>query len=269
LAQYQDQDYIRGFYNTVLGEPFTESSAQIQRSEIEAAMDKGTRYTPDVNKDQPVFLGLDFGNICHLVLGREIDDRFEFFHFEQIPVLSLYERMKELRADYSIIQGCIDRVPFIPTANMLRDESAGILMPVFYSGTASIAPAFDELKQIDYYRVNRTNSLDRIRALLVNSQAVISGYGSYKETIISHLRDMVRDEQPEREPEWKKLNGNDHFFHAMGYCQLARRVCDHMYTRGGTSLMSNALVSSMKIPGIGSGLTVNAGADKISRLGVR
>jgi phage terminase large subunit GpA-like protein len=34
LSQYQDQDYLRGFYNTVLGEPFTESSAQIQRSEI-------------------------------------------------------------------------------------------------------------------------------------------------------------------------------------------------------------------------------------------
>ncbi len=43
LAQYQDQDYLRGFYNTVLGEPFTESSAQLQRSEIEVAMKKGTQ----------------------------------------------------------------------------------------------------------------------------------------------------------------------------------------------------------------------------------
>jgi hypothetical protein len=270
LAQYQDQDYLRGFYNTVLGEPFTESSAQIQRAEIETAMASGTRGTPAVAKDVPVFLGLDFGNVCHLVLGRELpDSKFEFFHFEQIPILNLLERLSEIRQDYSIVQGCIDRMPFIPTANALRDSSAHVLMPVFYAGTAGIAPVLDEFQQVDFYRVNRTNCLDRVRTLIVQANAVISGYGGYKETVITHLRDMVRDEQPEKEPEWKKLNGNDHFFHAMGYCMLARRVCEHMYTRANSGmLMANALISSMPIPAVTGALTVNVKADRIGRLGV-
>ena len=268
LSQYQDQDYLRGFYNTVLGEPFTESSAQLQRNEIVAAMDAGQGSTPTVSKDEPVFLGLDFGNVCHLVLGREIsDNRFEFFHYEQIPITNLMERLTSIRSDYSIVQGCIDRMPFIPTANALRDSSSYTLMPVFYAGMASIAPVMDELQQIDYYRINRTNCLDRVRTAITNKQAVISGYGGYKETVITHLRDMVRDEQPEKEPEWKKLNGNDHFFHAMGYCLLARRVCEHMYTKMSSSLMANALIGSMALPGSNVSLNNNLSAAKVGRLG--
>lgn len=270
LAKYQQQDYMRGFYNTVLGAPFTESSAQLQREEIEAAMAKGTQGTPEVSKDTPIFLGLDFGNICHLVLGREIEGgHFEFFHFEQIPITSLYERLTEIKRDYSIVQGCIDRQPFVPTANALRDESAGVLMPVFYAGNAPISPALDETGVIDYYRVNRTQCLDRVRTVITNRAAVISGYGANRETVISHLRDMVRDEMPEVEAVWKKLNGNDHFFHAMGYCMLARRVCEHIYTRQSSGLMSNAILTGFQLPGSNVHLarrTMSAG--KIARLGV-
>jgi len=270
LAQYQDQDYLRGFFNTVLGEPFTESSAQLQRPEIEHAMSKGSAGTPTVTKDETVFLGLDFGNICHLVLGHETNDGgFHFFHFEQIPLVNVLERINEIRKDYSIVQGCIDRMPFIPTANALRDSSAYTLMPVFYAGMASVAPVLDELQQIDYYRVNRTNALDRVRSVIVNKQAVISGYGGYKETVITHLRDMVRDEQPEKEPEWKKLNGNDHFFHAMGYCLLARRVCEHMYTKVTSSLMSTAVIKPIDWPGVSNINLINAGAKRMARFGAK
>lgn len=270
MSKYQQQDYMRGFYNTVLGDPYTESSAQIQRSEIETAMVAGTRDTPAVSKDEPVFLGLDFGNICHLVLGRELNNgKFEFFHFEQIPITALYERLTNIREQYSIIQGCIDRQPFIPTANALRDESAGTLMPVFYAGNAPISPAMDETGAIDYYRVNRTQALDRVRTLITNNAAVLSGYGTNKETVITHLRDMVRDEAPEVEAVWKKLNGNDHFFHAMGYCLLARRVCEHIYTRASSGLMSSAIMTSFAMPGSTVNLTRNLGVSKIARLGVR
>lgn len=270
MSKYQQQDYMRGFYNTVLGEPFTESSAQLQREEIEFAMSKGTREVPEVTKDTPVFLGLDFGNICHLVLGRELPDgQFEFFHFEQIPMPSLYERLTEIRRDYSIVQGCIDRQPFIPTANALRDESAGVLMPVFYAGNAPISPALDETGGIDYYRVNRTQSLDRVRTVITNRAAVISGYRANRETVITHLRDMVRDEMPEVEAVWKKLNGNDHFFHAMGYCLLARRVCDHIYTRASSGLMSNAILTGATLPGVKVNFTPRSvSAGRVGRLGV-
>jgi hypothetical protein len=83
---------------------------------------------------------------------------------------------------------------------------------------------------------------------------------------------MVRDENPEKpeaEPEWKKLNGNDHFFHAMALSLLARRVCEHVYTFDTQSLLANVMVDSMKTPGVTGHLLGNGGASKMHNLGAR
>lgn len=269
LAKYLEKDHPRGFFNTVLGEPYTESSAQIQRADIEACLaPSGNR--PDVGSDRPVFLGLDMGQVCHLVLLTEGDDgKLDFVLFEQIPILMLAERLRELRQIYSIVQGCVDRYPYTPTVDAFRDESGGIIMPVHYGGNAIIAPKLDELGSTIYYTANRTATLDRVRTVINNQQTVLAGYGPYKETIITHLRDMVRDEKPEEEPEWKKLNGNDHFFHAMALALLSRRVCEHVYTQDLSSLLSTVALIGVQLPGVSTSLNPNVGAGRVARLGVR
>lgn len=269
LAKYQQQDFIRGFHNTVLGEPFTESSAQLQRHEIEKVMEP-TGTIPNISKDTPVFMGLDMGQVCHLTLHTfsEEDAKPRFVLFEQIPIFLLHERLQELRQIYSIVQGCADRFPYTPTVDALRDQTAGIIMPVMYGGNAIITPHRDETGCIDYYRANRTSALDRVRTVITNLQAVIGGYGAYKETIITHLRDMVRDEKPESEPEWKKLNGNDHFFHSMGLSLLARRICEHVYSHNSNVLMSSVILSGVPLQSRTDNLLGTVGASKVSRLGV-
>lgn len=268
LGEYLSKDFIRGFHNTVLGDPFTESSAQMQRNEIEKCM-APTGNIPDVGKDVPVFLGLDLGQVCHLTLHTldESDGKEHWLLFEQVPIFQLEERLRELRKIYSIVQGCADRYPYTPTVDALRDETAGTIMPVAYGGKSVLAPHFDETKSIDYYNANRTSALDGVRTSIVNQRAVLAGYGPYRETIITHLRDMVRDEKPEAEPEWKKLNGNDHFFHSMALSRLARRVCEHVYTHNTQSLMSTVAFGGFAMPVNNSSLTGNRGANKISRLG--
>lgn len=269
LAQYQSQNYMRGFFNTTLGEPYEDGSARIQRNEIEKVM--GQPAIPDVSKDEPVFLGLDVGSICHLSLLRETHGgKLEFVLFEQIPIHQLHERLHVIRDTYSIVQGCTDRYPYTPTVEALRDESAGLLMPVHYGGKAPIAASLDELGQMNYYHANRTSALDRVRSSITTEQVVLSGYGPYRETLIAHLRDNFRDERPEQEAEWKKTEGNDHFFHSMALCLLARRVCEHIYTRASQNLMSNVVLSGLILPAANTpSLNHNRGADKIARLGVR
>lgn len=268
LGKYQQQDFLRGFYNTVLGEPFTESSAQIQKHEIEKVL-APSGAVPNISRDKPVFLGLDMGQICHLTLHTlDENENPVFILFEQIPVFQLYTRLRELRQIYGIVQGCADRYPYTPTVDALRDETAGLIMPTAYAGKAYIAPHRDETGTLDYYNANRTAALDRVRSAIVNEQVVLGGYGPYRETVIAHLRDMVRDEKPEAEPEWKKLNGNDHFFHSMALSLLARRICEHVYATETKSLLSTVIVTSMELPGTGLGtLTGNGGANRIAKLG--
>jgi hypothetical protein len=57
------------------------------------------------------------------------------------------------------------------------------------------------------------------------------GYGNDKSIISLHLRDMVREEQPEKPTIWKKLTNNDHYFHALAYLLVApelRELRDHV-----------------------------------------
>jgi hypothetical protein len=231
LSQYKEKENLKGFYNTVLGEPYTESSAQIQKHEIEKCFTSSPN-PPDVGKDMGVFMGIDMGQMCHIVLlGDTLADGKEpFIYFDIVNIHQLAERIADLRKIYSIVQCCVDRYPYTPTVDAFRDMTNGLVMPVHFGGNAIIMPKKDEGNNLIYYTANRTVTLDRVRTSISNELAVIGGYGPYRDTIVTHLRDMVRDESPEKEPEWKKLNGNDHFFFAMSYAMLAKRVSNHMYT---------------------------------------
>lgn len=268
LSQYKEKENLKGFYNTVLGEPFTESSAQIQKHEIDKCFAPNGNY-PDVSKDMGVYMGIDMGQMCHItLLGDTTEEGKEpFLLFDIVSIHQLTERIAELRKIYSIVQCCVDRYPYTPTVDAYRDMTNGLVMPIHFGGNAIIMPKVDEGKNLIYYTANRTVTLDRVRTIIVNNDAVLDGYGPYKETITTHLRDMVRDESPEREPEWKKLNGNDHFFFSMSYALLAKRVSNHMYIQNytGKSTVLSLFGSSMGKNDIHD-ITPNLGAGKYSGL---
>lgn len=232
LSQYKEKENLKGFYNTVLGEPFTESSAQIQKHEIEKCF-ASSANPPEVSSTSGYYMGIDMGQMCHItILGDTTEEGKEpFVLFDIVNIHQLYERVCQLRKIYTIVQACVDRYPYTPTVDAYRDLTNGLIMPIHFGGNAIIAPRTDEGDNLIYYTANRTTTLDRVRTVVVNNDAVLAGYGPYRETIVTHLRDLVRDESPEKEPEWKKLNGNDHFFFSMGYALLAKRVCNHMFIR--------------------------------------
>jgi hypothetical protein len=269
LQKYREKENLKSFYNTVLGEPFTESSAQLQKDQIEAVM-APNGSPPNVGHDTAVYMGIDMGQTCHIVLLGDVDSEGKdpFFLFDTCHAMQLSERIADLRKIYNIVQCCVDRYPYTPTVDALRENTQGLIMPIHFGGQAAVQPKLDEADQLIYYIANRTSMLDRVRTVIVNQTAVLSGYGPYRETLVTHLRDMVRDETViEKEPEWKKLNGNDHFFFAAAYALLARRVCESIFTSQfskklmvvgiagtdiGTSVISN-LTNNKSAPRLGLG----------------
>lgn len=270
LAKYNSLGYTRGFVNTVLGEAYVSAEAQIQRGDIEACMTTGA--VPEISEDQPVFLGVDIGFQCHISLSIDLPDgRPHFILFQTIPVMHLETRVNELRELYNIVQGASDRFPLTTTVDALRDHTNGLVMPIQYRGAAGLGPIKDELGNIAHYSANRTLILDRMLMLISNKKMVISGYTSLKETLIAHLTDMVRDEQPDIEAEWKKITGNDHFFHSMALNLLARRVCDHMFHVDNTSIATSSLIIGANNGNLPNNYNLiggsSTGINKISRLG--
>lgn len=267
LAKYLDEGFPRGFANTVLGEPYTEKNAQIQRADVEKCLRGGD--IPTVSSDTPVFLGVDIGFTCHITLSVDDENGLpQFVFFDTCPAAQLETRVQELRRIYTIVQGAADRFPFTPTVDALRDITQGLILPVQYRGSAALQHHKDELGMTTHYSANRTLLLDRIHTLINNHKLVLSGYRDQKETLITHLCDMVRDEQPDVEAVWKKITGADHYFHSMALSLVARRICEHMYHHQSPTVATTSLIMAADVkraPDL-NGLVLS-GARKVSRLG--
>lgn len=266
LAKYQQDGFLRGFYNTVIGEPFADKNAQIQEADIAACM---TREDRSPSPGTPVYMGVDVGFVCHITLsyddptGRPI-----YFHFETVNDRMLLERINDLRSSYRIVQGAIDRFPFEPVADAIRLATNDLVMPVQYRGHAPLTPVRDELGDVTHYSSYNTYTMDRLHVLITNHALTIAGYGNQKEVIITHLTDNIRDDTPgSGGAVWRKNPGNDHYFHAMVFGQLARRIHEHndLHVPKPKALTSGVAVAPLTTPNLGIGLQSGAGARKVSK----
>lgn len=271
LAKYKEDGFIRRFYNTVLGEEYTAADAQLQRVDIEACMAKGTPNIPNISYDTPCYMGIDVGFTCHITISYDDPDGLPVFVlFETVPAAQLESRIEELRKIYTIVQGAVDRFPYTPQADALRDVTSGLIIPIQYRGVQALAPVTEvDTKVLSHYSANRTLILDRLHSWVSHRKVVLSGYGGQKETLITHLSDMVRNEQPDAEAEWIKTTGNDHYFHSMALNLLARRVCEHMFALQ----LSTVATSSLFLGAAPSGGVHNLGTStpkslsRLARLG--
>lgn len=244
LAQYQEKSFTRGFYNTVLGEEYTAADARLQKADIEACMAKGTAGIPDVSADTPCYLGIDVGFTCYLTVSHDDAEGFPVFDlFDTVPAAFLEERVKELCQIYNIVQGAIDRFPYTPQADALRDSTNGLIVPIQYRGNAALQPVNEpDTKNLSHYSANNTLILDRIQTIFQHRKATISGYKNQRDVLIAHLTDMVRNDKPgeAEQAEWMKTTGNDHYMHAIAFNLLARRVSDHMFATQLSTIATSA-----------------------------
>lgn len=219
MADYIKKGRIRRGYNTVLGEDYQDANSRMEEKVIRACF--RSQDTPYISPTKPVSIGIDMGLTCHITLA--VDGAFILF--KQVGIDQLDSEVDYLFSQYNIVAGAIDRYPYTPNSNALRDKTNGIIQPVVFSGSKVAAPAKETDGTINYFLCNRTSALDRVKSAIYRKNYDIYGYGSMDSIIVEHLRDMVRESSEiGKEPEWKKLNGNDHFFFSMCYALLAKEI---------------------------------------------
>lgn len=223
LLKAKDDDYLKGWFNTVLGEPYIDSNSRLSEEDILACM--LTPEVPDVSRDRPTFIGIDVGQTCHITMLTGTDpENASCFLFETVHANHLEQRVKELLSTYRIVAGAVDRHPYTPTADALRDISKGVILPTEYRGASPINFVKDEFGNITHAQVNRTNAIDATVRLVRAKTLKMAGYGHQRTVVIEHLRDMVRDEKPDEPAKWVKLNGNDHYLHALVMAVFSMRL---------------------------------------------
>lgn len=226
VADYVKRDRIQFAYNTVLGEEYTgDASTRLEVKDIQQCFEDSRSVEGDLSK--PSFVGVDVGVNCHLCI---LQGDYDVVHFEVIPFDNLLERFKDLDKQYNIVAGLADRYPQISLIYALRDLSNNRIYPVVYSDGKDLEPHRDISNVIDYFKLNRTDSLDRVRDYVNRHLFHFYGYGILKNVITEQLRDMWRDSGLEKDaaPRWVKMNNNDHFFHTLGYAVSSKKMYDYL-----------------------------------------
>ncbi len=227
LLEYEKSGHMRGFFNTVLGETYDGGDTRLNDTQIRACFtgEKGWK-TPSGRKN--LYIGIDVGITCHLVFGEAtcLDD-IEILRFQPVAADNLLKFMNEFKKSYYLSKGGCDRDPYTPTANALRDLTNGCIVPMLYRGNDEINDTQDNK---GYVSIDRTEHLDTLAGLVRTGAIRFSGYEDQTDTILEHLKDMVREEEPEKKAVWRKLNNNDHYFHALAFLTSAVKLHTGDYT---------------------------------------
>lgn len=240
LARYQRVDNLRGWFNTVIGEPYNDSNARISEEDLAAIM-KPNEVKLQEHYGQ-LFLGCDVGQTCHVVIGRP-DALLGFY---QVPQAEIVDFIKNRVETLGIIQGGIDMYPYTPTSEAVRDATNGVVMPMAYSTSrtaAPIKPGMNEFEEFTHYSINRTMAIDLVAKACRNRTIDIMGYGPFAGLIKTHFRDMIRKEEADEAPFWEKINGDDHFLHAAALQQTAVRL------KAGIDFTGDPRLSTIILPG--------------------
>lgn len=231
MLEYKRKGFMRGWYNTVLGETYEDGDIRLTDVQINACFEQGhpERFRDVDPTRTPLFLGIDLGLVCHITVLAPRDRRsprlqdMEVVCFEPVPVELLIERVKWYQQNFLVVAGGTDRHPYTPTANAVFEASGNIVVPYEYRGSAELSDKSEIDKTI---QINRTMAIDTVAQLVRTTRLVFSGYGDQKDTINLHLKNMVREESPEKPAVWKKLGGPstlDHYFHSLVFAYSALR----------------------------------------------
>jgi hypothetical protein len=256
LIRYKKRDFLRGFHNTVLGRTYQDAKTRITEADVLANL--GDPEVPTIDKNLPLFVGIDVGLICHVIIGTGSSwENPRVLQALTVPAKQLVGFVQELCNKYNIIAGAIDRYPYTPTAHEIYDLSRLRIYPIEYgAGSNNLEDKRNDLMPEEgYYRVHRTWSLDALAGLVRRHQLPMMGYGDHKEALKEHLQNMVRAEDPEKPAEWKKLSKDDHFFHALNYFVVAMRIKEFQDNLDGRNVDNRScygiMTPNMIIPDMG------------------
>jgi hypothetical protein len=212
LLKMRALDNLRGWKNTVLGETHSDGDSKLEPDQVRQVLGAPT---VEIGSLTPLALGCDMGRTCHLTLGVIGSDRLDPVHFEQIPAADVVARIVQLVGQYNIVCGAVDRHPYTPTSEQIRDQTKGKILPIEYRGTEHVNIKKDEYDNIDFVQINRTRAIDEQVRAIQRKATTLSGFGGLESVVVEQLCDMVRIEVPDKPANWEKLTGNDHFLHSL------------------------------------------------------
>jgi hypothetical protein len=220
-----------------LGLPATDSENGVTEKEVEDAsisLEK-TPFSSHV-------LGMDLGLVCHIVVGGVASDgTIVVVHYERVPLAKVRKRYGELSTEYNITIKVSDIQPYSELVMALSEldwrlyaarytQRQGIEIYDMRMQDPDMESALEGVREVV---VNRNGLFDKLLSLfraLEGEEPRIrirktEDYALLKEHVTSMKRASATLRNGEVVNVWQKPNnGNDHYFHALGYMWLAAQL---------------------------------------------
>lgn len=217
---------IEDFYNFVLALPY-EGGDSVKITDKCKVIATIPLAMPDSGSG--TYIGIDLGNICHLVVIKDIylpsftGPRPVVIATYKIPKEALEERLPELIKKYGALFTVSDAQPYTITVEKIAKAHPNRMSICFFGGkkTYSVSGDFINLT------ANRTNALDAITDTIPLGQTLVaSGIFDY-DVFWAHLKNLVKvraeDDDGSEYYEYVKV-GDDHYGYALCYALLARKI---------------------------------------------
>lgn len=226
LFRYKKKNFMRGWYNTVLGECYNNASIRLQIEDINACM--GSPHEIEASKTRGIFVGIDVGLVCHVTIGDfPSANNVRVLKMLPVPAAGIVQFVTELRKTHRIICGAMDRYPYTPTADAVFEASGGTIYPVGYTQGKNINHKQVPESGENYVEGNRTWMIDLVQKAVKGRYISFNGYGPMADILKDHLQAMVRNEEPEKQAVWIKLDKEDHFFHSLAFLLFSYKLAEY------------------------------------------
>lgn len=222
------------FCNQALGETQNDNDKQLMPQDVEQC-----KYQADLNSSEMHCMGIDVGQICHILVGRlTLAGELIVIHKERVVLGLLQQKKLELAARFHVLVTVIDAYPETNTVMQMQKIDQNLFGGLYHEDkkrpTYQIKMVEQDLKEgklpINRAEINRNVNFDEIMDLFKRKMIVWRADGTHEDGLFAgHCIDMKRrqrfDQQQEVIYRWEKSReGEDHYMHTLGYLHVACRL---------------------------------------------
>lgn len=228
LGAQKKKTYRIRVYNSIFGIPYTDEIRQPVTEEVILANQGEAGF---LDESQMAYMGVDVGDVLHIVIGQDRGDRIYLVHLETTDD---WGRLKTLMMRFGVWQCIIDAMPYKTSAkNFAREFPDRVVLQYFKSSREERGDEIEpkEEDQLPVIRIGRTESLDdttdKIRqgnVMFPNparlNVAQLNAYENFKGQLKNLIKDLKENERGDRWFEYKK-DVENHFGMALNSMRLA------------------------------------------------
>lgn len=227
------------FVNQALGETADDSETQLSENDISEAMNKDS----DLNSSEMHNMGIDVGQICHVLIGRMTQlGELLVVHKERVKLADLKLRKAELKRQYRVLITVIDSMPETHLVHLMQKSDKNLYGGVYRDNrklaTYEIVLVDKDLKAgklaIHQAAICRDVNFDEVMALyksrLLRWQQSTGADDMEDVLFKEHMLDMKRTQVFNKKTReitytWAKSSAaQDHYMHTLGYLHVACRL---------------------------------------------